>query len=56
MVEARDLGHPSRVIDTKTLTARWETPPDPHRKARHGFHSRADLLDFLDVRFRPEGG
>ena len=49
--EARDLGIPSCVIDTETLTARWETPPDPHRKARHGFQSRADLLDFLDARF-----
>ncbi|MFM2199855.1 MAG: hypothetical protein RLZZ505_3287 [Verrucomicrobiota bacterium] len=49
--EARDLGIPSRVIDSRSLAARWETPPDPHRKARHGFHSRADLLDFLDTRF-----
>ncbi len=49
--EARDLGIPSRVIDTHSLVARWETPPDPKRKARHGFPSRADLLDFLDARF-----
>lgn len=49
--EARDLGIPSRVIDTGSLAARWETPPDPNRKARHGFDSRADLLDFLDARF-----
>ena len=51
MVEAQDLGIPSRVIDTRSLAARWETPPDPDRRARHGFHSRADLLDFLDARF-----
>jgi hypothetical protein len=37
--EARDLGIPSRVIDSRSLAA------------RHGFHSRADLLDFLDTRF-----
>ncbi len=49
--EARDLGIPSRVIHTHSLAARWETPADPNRKARHGFHSRADLLDFLDARF-----
>lgn len=49
--EARDLGIPSRVIDADSLAPRWETPPDPHRKARHGFHSRADLLDLLDARF-----
>lgn len=49
--EARDLGIPSRVIDAHSLAARWETPPDPNRKARHGFPSRADLLDFLDARF-----
>lgn len=49
--ETRDLGIPSRVIDANSLATRWETPPDPHRKARHGFHSRADLLDFLDARF-----
>jgi hypothetical protein len=48
--EARDLGIPSRVIDAHSLSARWETPPDPNRKARHGFLSRADLLDFLDAR------
>lgn len=48
--EARDLGIPSRIIDAHSLSARWETPPDPNRKARHGFLSRADLLDFLDAR------
>lgn len=49
--ETRDLGIPSRVIDATSLATRWETPPDPNRKARHGFDSRADLLDFLDARF-----
>lgn len=49
--EARDLGIPSRVIDAGSLATRWETPPDPNRRARHGFDSRADLLDFLDARF-----
>jgi len=49
--DARDLGIPSRVIDTKSFVPRWETPHDPHRKARHGYPSRADLLDFLDTRF-----
>jgi hypothetical protein len=51
VAEARDLGIPSRVIDAASLLPRWETPPDPSRKARHGFGSRADLLDFLDARF-----
>jgi len=51
VAEARDLGIPSRVIDVRSLAPRWETPPDPDRKARHGFGSRADLLDFLDARF-----
>ena len=49
--EARDLGIPSRVIDATGFATRWLTPPDPGRGARHGFGSRADLLDFLDARF-----
>lgn len=53
--EARDLGIPSRVIDPTSLATRWETPPDPDRKARHGFDTRADLLDFLDARFSNYG-
>lgn len=53
--EARDLGIPARVIDSTSLATRWETPPDPGRKARHGFESRADLLDFLDARFAANG-
>lgn len=48
---ARDLGIPSRIIDVASLSARWEIDPDNHRKARHGFDTRADLLDFLDARF-----
>lgn len=53
--DARDLGIPSRIIDTNSFVPRWETPPDPHRKARHGYPTRADLLDFLDARFSAEG-
>lgn len=49
--EARDLGIPTRVIDAKSLRPHWEVPLDPSRKAKHGFDSRADLLDFLDARF-----
>lgn len=49
--EARDLGIPSRIIDAAGFAARWETPPEPGRKARHGFPSRAELLDFLDARW-----
>lgn len=49
--EARDLGIPSRVIDVTSFASSWLTPPDPGRGARHGFGLRADLLDFLDVRF-----
>jgi hypothetical protein len=50
--EARDLGIPSRIIDTTSLEPRWGVPPEGFRKARHGFESRAELLDFLDVRFQ----
>lgn len=53
--EARDLGIPSRMIDVVSYTAKWETPPDPRRKARHGFDTRADLLDFLDARYSEQG-
>jgi hypothetical protein len=49
--EAWDLGIPSRVIDATSFASRWLTPPDAGRRARHGFESRADLLDFLDARF-----
>ncbi len=49
--ETQALGIPARVIDAYSLAARWETPPDPNRNARHGFPSRAELLDFLDARF-----
>lgn len=50
--EARDLGIPARVIDTSSLKARWTVYPDAKRKARHGFETRQNLLDFLDKRFR----
>lgn len=53
--EARDLGIPSRMIDVMNYTAKWEIPSDPSRKARHGFDTRADLLDFLDARFSEQG-
>lgn len=53
--DARDMGIPSRIIDTKSFVPRWETSHDPQRKARHGYHSRADLLDFLDARFSAQG-
>jgi hypothetical protein len=49
--EARELGIPSRTIDVESLLGRWEIAPDKYRKARHGFDTRADLLDFLDARF-----
>lgn len=52
--EARDLGIPSRIINVMSHTAKWEIPPDPSRKARHGFDTRADLLDFLDARFQSQ--
>lgn len=48
--ETRELGIPSRVIDPESLAARWEVAADPSRKPRHGFDTRADLLDFLDAR------
>lgn len=50
--EARDLGIPSRIIDPTSLEARWGVPPEGARKARHGFESRAELLDFLDARYQ----
>ena len=49
--EARELGIPSRIIDEATLTARWDVDADASRKPRHGFDTRAELLDFLDARF-----
>ena len=49
--EARELGIPSRIIDAEILEARWEIALDAGRKARHGFDTRVDLLDFLDARF-----
>lgn len=52
VADARDLGIPSRIIDTTSLETRWGVPPEGVRKARHGFESRAELLDFLDARFQ----
>ena len=49
--EARELGIPSRIIDAASLHAKWGVPADAHRKPRHGFETRAELLDFLDARF-----
>lgn len=49
--EARHLGIPSRVIDVESLVGRWEVAADPDRKPRHGFDTRAELLDYLDARF-----
>ncbi len=48
--EAADTGLPSRIVDAGTFEARWAVPPDPARRARHGFPTRAELLDFLDDR------
>ncbi len=50
--EACDLGIPSRIIDAENFAPRWEVAADALRKPRHGFDTRADLLDFLDARFR----
>jgi hypothetical protein len=52
VAEARDLGIPSRIIHVTKLEPRWSVPPESGRKARHGFESRAELLDFLDARFQ----
>jgi len=49
--DARDLGIPTRLIHATTLETRWTIPPDASRRARHGFDTRQDLLDFLDGRF-----
>lgn len=39
-------------IPTRTLSpALWRIPFAPDTSARHGFDSRRDLLDFLDLRF-----
>lgn len=48
--EARDLGIPARIIDAAGLDARWSFEPDPNRRARHGFGTRKELLEFLDAR------
>ncbi len=50
--QACDLGIPARLIDTESLEPSWLVPCDPSAKARHGFQSRSELLDFLDLRFR----
>lgn len=47
--EARDLGIPARIIDIGKMQARWHFEPDPQRRARHGFATRKELLDFLDA-------
>lgn len=49
--EAREVGIPTRVIDAASLDTRWAIPMDAGRQARHGFGTRKDLLDFLDLRF-----
>ncbi len=49
--EAQDTGLPARIINADTMVVKWTTPPDPTRKARHGFETRKDLLDFLDLKF-----
>ncbi len=49
--DSRDAGIPTRVIDATSLEARWIVPMDAGRGARHGFETRKDLLDFLDLRF-----
>ena len=49
--EAREIGLPTRIIDAGTLEAEWTIPMDSGRKARHGFKTRKDLVDFLDLRF-----
>ena len=53
--EARDIGIPARIIDSETLAARWMVPLDEGRKAKHGFATRQDLLDFLDLRYEKQG-
>ena len=54
--EAQDSGLPARIIEADTLVAKWSIPPDASRKARHGFGTRQDLLDFLDLRFAAKEG
>lgn len=49
--EAKEIGIPTRIIDAETLEARWTVPLDEGRKAKHGFETRQDLLDFLDLRY-----
>lgn len=49
--EASEIGLPTRIIDPVSFKARWTIPLDPKRSARHGFETRQELLDFLDLRF-----
>ncbi|MEP2776886.1 MAG: hypothetical protein ABJQ29_11880 [Luteolibacter sp.] len=49
--DAQHLGIPSRIIDTGSHEARWNAEPDAARKARHGFETRKELLEFFDARF-----
>ncbi len=48
---ARELGIPLRLMDAAGLGTHWVVAPDHCRPARHGFGTRAHLLDFLDARF-----
>lgn len=52
VAEARDLGIPSRVVDSTSLDPRWAVPLDHLRPPRHGFARRLDLLDFLGNGFK----
>lgn len=49
--EAEILGIPSRIIDADSFEVRWNVEADAARRARHGFGTRKELLEFFDARF-----
>ncbi|MBC7979875.1 MAG: hypothetical protein H7Y36_04870 [Armatimonadetes bacterium] len=51
VMDACEMGIPSRVINAENLEPRWSVPHEMGSKARHGFETRRELLEHLDQRF-----
>jgi hypothetical protein len=49
--DALALGIPTRKLDSTSLAAHWTQPPHASISPRHGFPTRRELLEFLDIRF-----
>jgi hypothetical protein len=48
--DALALGIPTRKLNSISLQAHWTHPPQPAKSPRHGFPTRRELLEFLDMR------